>query len=89
MQVLFRIYDSKHILNQTNWKESLSLGGKCWWKAAKVNIQKHPVSKRKHFTADFEECIIQIVSITVVVLRYICTWHQVKITFPWYKCVYV
>lgn len=66
MQVLFWMYDNKHTLNQTNWKESLGLGGKCWWKAAKVNIQKHSLfPKGKHFksTADFKECIIQIFSI--------------------------
>lgn len=66
MQVLFWVHDSKRTLNQTNWKESLGLGGKCWWKAAKVNIQKHTLfPKGKHFksTADFEERITQIISI--------------------------
>lgn len=92
MQVLFWSYDSKHILNQKKWKESFSLEGKCWWKAAKVNIQKHALfPKGKHFSLllILKNVLSRLLALQQCSSDTLAHVTKFEITLPWNKSVYM
>lgn len=91
MKGLSWVHDSEHILNQTNWMESLSLEGKCWWKAAEVHIQKHALfPKGKHFSLLLlKNALSRLLALQDWSSDILAHATKFEITLAQYKCVYM